>query len=240
MNKKIKLLSSALCGVIVSSGLFLTNVQAATVDSHSSDKQNGISVKSIITNDTYTPYYTINHNTAQAMFQYLKNTTSPTTTGLRDVLVSNGIPRTIANNISNSLYSLGTECQRYTTPEVRDGNGLLVLQANTLQGSFNLTRINSTSPSSNYSIYAVLTPDDVKVIREFIDSKSGNPVKVSELTQNLINNNVTTDLTAATNISTAAVAIDYAGWDDLDIGKNLLVLKADSPSNYYTIARLPR
>ncbi len=239
MNKKIKLLSSTLCGVIVGSGLLLSNVQAATINSQSSDKQSGISVRSIITNDTYVPYYTINSKTKQAMFEYLKHTTSPTATGLRDILVSNGVPRTTANSISNSLYSLGTECTRYTWPEVTSSD-LLVLQPNTLQGSFNIARVNSQSPSSNYSLYAVLTPDDVKVIREFIDSKGGNPPKISELAQCLINNNVTTDYTAATNISSAAAAIDYFGWDDLDIGKNLLVLKADSPSNYYTIARLAR
>lgn len=238
MNKKIKLLSSTLCGVIVGSGLLLTNVQAATINSQSSDKQSGISVRSIIANDVYVPYYTVNRDTYQAIYNYLKNTTSPTTTGLRDTLVSNGVPKTIANNISNSLYSLGTECQKRPFPESTGGDGLMILQPNTLQGSFNVASQDSRYTVNSYSTYAVLTPDDVKVIRRYFDSNQ--PLSPSKLTQYLIDNNVTTDQTAAKNIANAALTLDSFSWGDLDIGKNLLVLKADNPSNCYKIARLPR
>lgn len=237
MNKKIKVLSSVICGLALSSSLALTNVQAAPAKiSHN----NGISIKSIIANDTYSKYCTLSNQACNDIYHYIKdNNGSATANGLRNLLVQKGyLSRTQANTVALSLFSLATETTKGGFPETGI-NGVSILQPNKQQGAFNVVGYHSDQQINGYYVYAVLNSSDTKTIKSYVDLNG--VVSDEKLADFLINNGITSDYTSAIYIARAIESVDYKDFDDLaDTGKNILVLADNNNHPYYHLAREAR
>ncbi|AZV56815.1 hypothetical protein [Clostridium sp. AWRP] len=104
MNKKLKILSSVICGLALSSGIALTSVQAAPAKINGN---NGISIKAIIPSQKYSYYTTVSDDIKVKIEDYIyKNGDSSTADGIRNILINGGVNKTIANNLSFSLLDL--------------------------------------------------------------------------------------------------------------------------------------
>ncbi|NOH14892.1 hypothetical protein [Clostridium cochlearium] len=235
MSKKIKILSALACGVLLSSSLSFTNVQAAEVKINS---QNKIMRRAIINKDVYSPYCILKGDAREILTKYFKNADSPSVTGVRDLLVRENLAsRTVANNIAYSLYSLGTQCKNKPFVEVFSSE-ISVLQPGKQEGAFTVGTYNKEYPMETFSVYAVLTADEFKCIADIYEKKDGF-VDRDELAQYLINNNITSDFNVANNIVAALYTCYGDEIGELDLGENILVMQSNDTGLYY-LARLPR
>lgn len=234
MSKKIKILSALACGVLLSSSLSFTNVQAATIKNNSVSTK--ITNRAVINDEIYSTYCILSNEARQDIFHYIKkNEGTPTITGLRDMLVRKGhLSKKVANNIAYSLFSLGTECTNVCFPE-RYSDTLAVIESNKHEGEYTVVGHIKKDTNCKYDVFAVLTPEDSKCIHEYLDSTGGN-VDRAELTEYILNNSVTSDSYAASSIAKAIYNCDF---EDLDIDTSVLVLR-NMEYNDFFIARLPR
>ncbi|AVP53580.1 Uncharacterised protein [Clostridium tetani] len=230
MSKKTKILSALACGLLLSSSLSFTSVQAATIKTNSAS--NKIINRAVINDEIYSTYCKLEEEACRDMYQYLhKNEETPTVTGLRDVLVKNNhVSRTVANNIAYSLFSLGTECSRGLFPESYE-SGISVIQSNKHEGEYTVIGYDKRDPNAKYSVYAVLTPEDVKFIRGKVIGSDKY-----ELAKYIISNGIVSDYDSAYHIADAVSCCDF---EYFDIDANLLVL-SNIELNDCFIARLPR
>lgn len=233
MSKKTKILSALACGLLLSSSLSFISVQAATIKTNSTS--NKIINRAVINDEIYSTYCKLEEEACRDMYQYLhKNEETPTVTGLRDVLVKNNhVSRTVANNIAYSLFSLGTECSRGLFPESFE-LGISVIQSNKHEGEYTVIGYDKRDPNAKYSVYAVLTSEDVKCIREYVSPKGS--IDKRELAEYMMSNGVVSDYDSAYNIADAVYCCDF---EYFDIDANLLVL-SNIELNDCFIARLPR
>ncbi|AWI04072.1 hypothetical protein [Clostridium drakei] len=234
MNKKIKLLTPVLCGAILSSSLALTSVQAKVVKNNSNSN---ISVNSIITNQKYTYCGKISYDAIEDLEDYFQsNPSNPSIMDIRNILIQNGINRSLANNISYSIYDLQMETKK--TGGFTIALGIIQYGAEILQaqdGTYTLMTIDGENePIENYSFYGILEPKDIALVRDFV--KSGNCTSVQILAKYMIEKNIVSDPTVADKFSWNLFNFTPFALDDLvNLNQNLLVLKSDD-NNYYRIA----
>lgn len=221
MNKKLKVLSSVICGLALSSGIALTSVQAAPAKINGND---GISIKAIIPSQKYSYYTTISDNTKVKVEKYVqKNGDSSTADGIRDILVNGGVNRITANNISFSLLDLAYK-KGDPFPEMLYGGDMKVLSTD--DGKYNV--IDSYFPNQSYSIYLILNPQDVAALREsyYKEPRYSGFNEIDYFTNELLNKGIINDSTIARNV--AKIIYMYGGdeWDCLaGTNENLLILQ---------------
>ncbi|NMM65889.1 hypothetical protein HBE96_25255 [Clostridium sp. P21] len=221
MKKNVKILSSVICGLVLSSSLALTNVQAKSVDNITASKT---STKSIILNQKFNYYTSLNGAMLIGLSQYFVATNNcPTVDGIRDTLVKNGLSRSIANNISFSLYSLATEYKEKAFPE-DNFYSAAILQAG--DGMFNMI-IADTGDTRSYSLYGILTYDDAVKIRNHVRTKPSSAQYPDYTVNFLLSTGIINNKEDAELLSRCIWDLDNR-WEYFPgQNKNLLLLKSD-------------
>lgn len=229
MNKKIKLLAPVLCGAILSSSLALTSVQAKTVQNKANSN---VSVNSIITSQKYTCCGKISSEAFSALMKYFRNSSNYSVTDVRNILIQQGMNRSLASNVAYSIYDLQMQTKDFTIGLYRLSYGAEILQAE--DGTYTLMVIDSSDePVENYSFYGLLQSKDITLLRDFFHSDVDHGV--NSLTQYLIEKNIVSDSTVANKLAWGL----YLDFNEIDkfaaLNENVLVLKSDD-GNYYRIA----
>ena len=226
MNKKFKVLSSVICGLVLSSGIALTSVQAAPVQNNISGI---LTPNAIIPGQKYSCYAKINTDTHKQIEKYInKNGQSSTADGIRNILLSNGISKNIANNISFSLFELANkvytderafpEIENWEIEVLTDGNGKYCLMSD------------RGSTQTVFSIYAILNHQDIVELEKVYDEliNAGGGIYIPDYFANaMISKGIIDDPTIAKNVGEAIGEYIQYNWSGLAvINENLLILKS--------------
>ncbi len=231
--KSKKLLSSLMAlSIIATSSLVLgINVQAKSVEN---TPKTDVTQRSIIApNQKYTYCGKMNHKAIQDLWKYFKNNSNNySVMDIRNILIQNGMDRSLANNVSYSIYDLQMETKNFTLGISRVEYGVGILQAE--NGTYTLIQIDSESePAQSYSFYGLLDPSDTALIRDHLKSPNYNGVKST--TQYLIDKNIVSDPVVAEKLAWGVYSLGNEIDGLVALNQNLLVLKSDD-GKYYRIA----
>lgn len=229
MNKKIKLLVPTLCGVLLASNLYVLNVQAASV---TNTPKTNVSYRSIMElNQKYKNVGIISYDTIDKLLQYFKNnTTNSSPLDVRNILIQSGMDRALANGVSYTIYELQMETKDFSILLSKPRYGAEILEAE--DGTYTLMGLNSKNETlQSYSLYGVLQPKEIKLIKDFI--KSGNASDSTKLGKFLISQNIISDSTIANRLALTLFDYKKEVFDKLEsFDQNILILESDD-ANYY-------
>ncbi len=236
MNKKIKFLSSILCGGVLASTLTFVNVQAAPINT--TPKLDNTFAKVTNSYDTYSCVCVINMDARNALGRYFRNTSYPNANGVRDILINNGISTYTANRVASSVCNvLIASKKQYKDPSnfQVDCVDVAVLESQRNHGEFTLTKLVGDS-SNTYSNYACLPASDVKIIADEMNRLGG--MQFGQLYNFLIEKGICTDEDKADSIAGAL----YDNWNSIaNNSEDLLILEAKiGRQKLHVIARTPR
>ncbi|MHB9946432.1 hypothetical protein CF095_13725 [Clostridium botulinum] len=125
MNNKTKFLVPALAGIVLSSGLSLSNVQAKDVTANAKLSTLTVGVTSMST--SYQTYYSFGYADTNNMAVYLR-IPGVTASSFQGWLINEErIPASVAVNVAPYLYSLGGDY----IDSLNNGRGITVLRSTT-------------------------------------------------------------------------------------------------------------
>lgn len=233
MNKKVKLLSSALCGAILASNLATISVQAKDAGT---PKTNGdIHVRMIIPpKQQYTCVGKLSGTAITAVSRYFdSHATNASPTDVRNILIQNGVNRALAGNLAFSICDMQTETKYFSIALPIDKCDAEILQAP--DGTYTLMQIESSNePQQDYTFYGLLERKDLVLIRDFV--KSGKSTSVNVLAQFLVDQNIVADSTVASKLAPNLFYYPPGALEMMvDMNQNFLVLQSNDGS-YYRIA----
>ncbi|WP_027623989.1 hypothetical protein [Clostridium lundense] len=257
MNKKMKLLSTITCGVILSSNLAFTNVQAATIAKNNIKSE--ISKRSVIpSNQKFSLFCNFSIDTNGPIDQIEKyiyksgeEGTQPTAEGIRNILINCGVNRNIANSISFSLLELAIKTGDKYSQSVFPENTLTNLQGNEEErflilscgdGTYSLAR--GSQYVKSYSLYGILSTKDLLAIKKYDEEHPVSEVKRpwDWLEEAFINTGVIKDPDMAhklVNSPLVNISNMYTLEGLINLNENLYILIGDD-NKHIVITREPR
>ncbi|QXE20013.1 hypothetical protein [Clostridium sp. 001] len=218
MNKKVKILSSTLAALLLTSGITLTNVQAQGV-------QNNSSVKSVSNINTlgktqFLEYMWFPHNQVEQMSSFLQTTTNVNDfvrflTG--DIIVSGSL----AEKVGPSLFFFG---KNNILAQADHGKGvLLYTPSQDYCKKFTLVPFGPAG-EDNFDVYYTLTGVQAHEIENYIDLY--NPQNSTQLANFMVEKSILSDPTYAKGVAT--VIFQSESYFKANDQNGVLILQAQS------------
>lgn len=220
MNKKIKLLTPVLCGVLLSSSLVLTRVEAKQCNTDTNIQfKNDIFASAV--NENYSRFYTyctISHEDIIKILNYYKN---PAGQELSTFLVNNGIVDiSHANIIGHALYEFQNKSLKYADR----GNGVKFLKPYDCGNLVRMTIAPNNTYATNYTQYCrISNANSWKILYYMNENKN---FSVYQLANYLGEIGVTSDETVANRVASLIIQEGTEKFDGA-LNAGVYVLKSD-------------